>query len=230
MQVLHGSNVRVEIIELTKSGDFKDFGKGFYVTSIRKHAHQRAMQIAKENGGKAIVTEFKYYELYPERVGLSVKRFGFSKEWVEFVIMNRDREIAQPAHNYDIVEGPIANDRITRQIQKYIQGKISIDSLIEKLTYGESTHQICFFTVDSLYALEIVENKDFQFAVEDITDFIISSIIEDYEMQTSSAIKAFFSTNLYGQLSNADTLLWQKPWQEIYEMFKEEFNLAAKEK
>ena len=49
-------------------------------------------------------------------------------------------------------------------------------------------------------------------------------------MQTSSAIKAFFSTNLYVQLSNADTLLWQKPWQDIYEMFKEEINLTAKEK
>jgi len=230
MQVFHGSNVRVETIDLTKSGDFKDFGKGFYVTAVRKHARQRAIQIAKENGGKAIITEFKYYELYPERAGLSVKRLGFSKEWVEFVIMNRDREIAQPAHNYDIVEGPIANDRITRQIQKYIQGKLSIDTLIEKLTYGEPTHQICFCTIDSLYALEIIENKDFQFAVEDITDFIINSIMDDDEMQLSDAIKTFFSTNLYHNLSNADTLLWQKPWQEIYEMFNAEVNPVPKSK
>ena len=222
MQVFHGSNVRVETIDLAKSGDFKDFGKGFYVTKIRKHAHQRAMQIARENGGKAVVTEFKYYELYPERAGLSVKQFDISREWVEFIIMNRDREIAQPAHNFDIVEGPIANDRITRQIQKYIQGTISIDTLIEKLTFGEPTHQICFCTIDSLYALEIIENKDFLFTVEDMTDSIINSFIEDYETQESTAIKTFFATKLYEQLSNADTLLWQKSWQEIYEMLKKE--------
>jgi hypothetical protein len=222
MQVFHGSNVRVETIDLAKSGDFKDFGKGFYVTKIRKHAHQRAMQIAKENGGKAVITEFKYYELYPERAGLSLKQFNISREWVEFVIMNRDREIAQPIHNYDIIEGPIANDKITMQIQKYIQGKISIDTLIEKLTYSESTHQICFCTVDSLYALEAIENKDFLFAVEDITDSIISFFIGNYEMPESVAIKTFFSTNLYEQLATENTLLWQKPWQEIYEMFKAE--------
>lgn len=225
MQVFHGSNVRVETIDLAKSGDFKDFGKGFYVTKIRKHAHQRAMQIARESGGKAVITEFKYYELYPERVNLSLKRFNISKEWIEFVIMNRNREIAQPAHNYDIIEGPIANDKITRQIQRYIQGKISIDALIEKLNYGESTHQICFCTIDSLYALEIIENKDFLFAIEDITDSIINSFIEYYETQESVAIKTFFSTNLYEQLATESTLLWQKPWQEVYEMFKEELKI-----
>jgi len=223
MQVFHGSNVRVDTIDLAKSGDFKDFGKGFYVTKIRKHAHQRAIQIAKENGGKAVITEFKYYELYPERAGLSVKRFNISKEWVEFVMMNRDRGIAQPTHNFDIIEGPIANDKITRQIQKYIQGKFSIDTLIKKLTYGEPTHQICFCTIDSLYALEIVENKDFLFAVEDITDSIINFFIENNEIPESVAIKTFFSTNLYEQLATENTLLWQKPWQEIYEMVKEEF-------
>ena len=43
MKVYHGSDVRIEKIDLTKSGDFKDFGRGFYVTGIRKHAHQRAI-------------------------------------------------------------------------------------------------------------------------------------------------------------------------------------------
>jgi len=225
MRVFHGSNVRVDTIDLAKSGDFKDFGKGFYVTKIRKHAHQRAIQIAKENGGKAVITEFKYYELYPERAGLSIKRFNISKEWVEFVMMNRDREIAQPTHNFDIIEGPIANDKITRQIQKYIQGKISIDELIERLTYGEPTHQICFCTIDSLYALEIVENNNFLFAVEDITDSIISFFIENSGISESIAIKTFFSTNLYERLATEDTLLWQKSWQEIYEMFKKELKI-----
>jgi len=38
MQVFHGSNIRIEKIDLARSEYFKDFGRGFYVTGIRKHA------------------------------------------------------------------------------------------------------------------------------------------------------------------------------------------------
>ncbi|MDR0564347.1 MAG: DUF3990 domain-containing protein [Azoarcus sp.] len=45
MRVYHGSDILIEEIDLTKSGNFKDFGRGFYVTNIRKHAHSRALDI-----------------------------------------------------------------------------------------------------------------------------------------------------------------------------------------
>jgi hypothetical protein len=224
MQVFHDSNVRIEKIDLGRSEFFKDFGRGFYVTCIREHAYQRAADVTeRNNSGKPIVTEFSYMEAYPVTVGMNIKKFeNVSEEWVEFIMLNRNRRISHPAHTFDIVEGPIADDRMVIQIRLYEQAKISMEKLIEKLTYREPTHQICFCTLASLYALEIVENKDFQFAVEDITDSVINAFIEDCEKQESAAIKTFFSTNLYEQLSNSDTLLWQKPWQDIYEMFKEE--------
>ncbi|MCL2101076.1 MAG: DUF3990 domain-containing protein [Fibromonadales bacterium] len=76
MQVFHGSNIKIEKIDIAKSEYYRDFGRGFYVTKIRKHAKQRAVEtVKKQNSGKPIVTEFKYFEHYPE----TVKQFHFTK-------------------------------------------------------------------------------------------------------------------------------------------------------
>jgi len=227
MQVFHGSDVKIEKIDLTKSEFFKDFGRGFYVTNIREHAYQRAVDVANRNkSDKPVVTEFKYAESYPVTVGMNIKKFEtVSKEWVEFVMLNRNRHISHPAHTFDIVEGPIADDRMVVQIRLYTQGKISIETLIEKLTYRESTHQICFCTLASLYALEIIENNGFSSAIDDITEAILEAAVDEFEMGESEAIRKFYSSKSYKKLYDANTLLWQKPWQVIYEMFKDELKI-----
>jgi DNA-directed RNA polymerase subunit K/omega len=224
MQVFHGSNVRIEKIDLAKSEFFKDFGRGFYVTNIREHAYLRAVDVSKKRKtDKPIVTEFKYMEAYPVTVGMNVKKFeNVSKEWVEFIMLNRNRQISHPAHTFDIVEGPIADDRMVIQIRKYEQGKISIEKLIEKLTYREPTYQICFCTLAALYALELVDESEFRSATDNITETILETMVVDFKMTESTAIKTFYSSKSYESLSNADTLFWQKSWQEIYNILREE--------
>jgi len=108
------------------------------------------------------------------------------------------------------------------QIRKYEQGKISIEKLIEKLTYREPTYQICFCTLASLYALELVDESEFRSVTDNITETILEAMVVDFKMTESAAIKTFYSSKSYEMLSNADSLFWQKSWQEIYEMFKEE--------
>ncbi|MDR0605257.1 MAG: DUF3990 domain-containing protein [Bacteroidales bacterium] len=74
---------------MLKGREFLDFGRGFYVTNIHKHAHRRTIHIALENTSIPIVTEFEYLENYPANVGLNVKYFyEASKEWIDFVIMS----------------------------------------------------------------------------------------------------------------------------------------------
>jgi len=223
MKVFHGSNVKIESIDLSKSGSFKDFGKGFYVTNIQKHAIKRAIQMAEDFGGKPIVSELEYSENYAITAKLQLKKFDkHTVEWVNFVIMNRDKNVKHPAHSFDIVEGPIANDKMVVQIERYQKGKISIDELVERLTYIEPTHQICFCTAESLYALEFIEDSEQHFAIEDITDLIVEAIITDFSVDEEKAMNMFFTSLLYEKFVNVNTLLWQKPWQEIYEMFKAE--------
>jgi len=232
MQVFHGSDVKIEKIDLAKCEYFRDFGRGFYVTNIREHAYLRAMNIANRyNSGKPVVTEFKYAETYPITVGMNIRKFeNVSREWVEFIMLNRNRNISHPAHAFDIVEGPIANDRMVIQIRLYEQGKISIEKLIEKLTFREPTHQICFCTLASLYALELVEDEEFRSIIDDMTGTILEAAVTDFEMHESDAIKFFYSSKSYEKLSYEETLLWKKPWQEVYEMFKIEMQKIAKAK
>jgi hypothetical protein len=225
MKVYHGSDRRIEKIDLQKGRDSLDFGKGFYVTSIRKHAHQRALHIAEENGTQPVITEFDYRELYPESIGLNVKSFtGISKEWVDFIIMNRDINIRKPAHGYDIVEGPIADDWVTSQIGNYKRGKISLEQLLERLRYREETHQICFCTSDSLFAIEQVGFEDI-YNTEEISNSVVEALLADYDMDEKTAMDKFYQTNIYVQLADMDTGFYTKTWQEIYEMIKKELNL-----
>jgi len=226
MRVFHGSDVRIENIDLSKSEYFKDFGRGFYVTNIREQAYLRALDVAKRhNSDKPVITEYIYLEAYPVTVGMKLKKFeDVSREWVEFIILNRNRQISHPAHTFDIVEGPIANDKMVIQIRLYEQGKISIDKLIEKLTYRDPTHQICFCTLASLYALELVEDKDFLFTIDEITNNILERMVIDFSLLESVALKTLYSSKFYEELINSDSLLWKNTSEENYEMLRKELN------
>jgi len=49
MKVYHGSDIRIDTIDLSKSKPGKDFGRGFYVTKLRKQAEEMAKRIANWN-------------------------------------------------------------------------------------------------------------------------------------------------------------------------------------
>ena len=219
MRVYHGSDVRIDEIDLSKSGNFKDFGRGFYVTNILKHAQARAVNIAQINGSQPVVTEFEFIEQYPVTMGMKVKKFEtVSDEWVEFIVMNRNRRIAHPAHSFDIVEGAIADDWVTMQIDRYIKGKISAKKLIENIKFRELTHQICFCTTESLFALEAV-NDDKLFDIEDITNAVVKKLAIENNLNELDAMKLFFNSKTYENLINSEKT---KSPKEVYESIKSE--------
>jgi hypothetical protein len=143
MKVYHGSYIRIETIDLSQAEANKDFGKGFYVTNIQKHAKRWAERIAREHNAMPVITEFLFYETaYTDSI-YNVLRFSQPcRKWVEFVMMNRDPNIPKPAHSYDIVEGPIANDWVTSQIKLYEKGKISMETLTNTGSYLKPWQEI----------------------------------------------------------------------------------------
>lgn len=58
--------------------------------------------------------------------------------------MNRKNTSDTPAHPYDIVIGPIANDTVGVQIRRFIMGYISMERLIEELKY-RGNHSVQYF-------------------------------------------------------------------------------------
>ena len=50
MILYHGSNLKIEKIDLLKCRPYKDFGRGFYCTTIRKQAEFMAERVVRREG------------------------------------------------------------------------------------------------------------------------------------------------------------------------------------
>lgn len=120
MILYHGTNTDIESIDLSRSLNHKDFGKGFYLTDSRETAIRMAIKKTRLFGGKAtlIIYEFDESALHSD---LKVKVFPekATVEWFLFVDANRDRENQLPIHDYDIIIGPIADDGVVVQITRF---------------------------------------------------------------------------------------------------------------
>jgi hypothetical protein len=221
MKVYHGSHIEVSIIDLTKCESGKDFGKAFYVTKFREQAEHWAKRKGKENNTNGFITEYNFYENAFDKFHLNVLRFdSYSEEWLDFVVENRKPD-ASP-HDYDLVEGPVANDDITQRIFAYLDGKITKKDFLEELKFKyQPSHQIAFCTVASLQMLEWIKRESDIYKYT-ISDDITHSLVKDYSFTVEEAIDKYFSSNTYKQLTDETTGLYQKPSEYIYNMLKQE--------
>ena len=119
MILYHGSNISFDHIDLTKSLPNKDFGKGFYLSDNYEQAEEMAKFKVVISGGKVVVQSYQTEDAILENTTLKIKTFkAYTKEWAEFILANRNNHSDIPVHDYDIVYGPIANDKVGIQIRK----------------------------------------------------------------------------------------------------------------
>ena len=224
MIVYHGSYIEIKQIDLSKYQLHRDFGKGFYVTKFRQHAENWAQRKTRfKNNG--IISEFEFY--YSELVTLKCKTKQFKnydEEWLDFVVLNRNDKNPIPAHDYDIVEGPVADDKIQNRIIDYLNGDITKIDFLEELKWHEETHQICFCTVASLQFLKQMDNGKMVSKFSHIGEPIVEKLMIDFGFDEKTATDKFFSSNTFSKLSDTSNQLFQKTWQEVYEIFKTELN------
>lgn len=220
MKVYHGSCTEIAEIDLSKCEKNKDFGQGFYVTKNRKHAEEWAERIGNRNRTSGIVTEFEFGKyLYLEKDFNSLHFSDYSDEWLDFVVLNRNNRTDEPAHDYDYVEDPIADDKISRRIYDYLDGIVSKADFLNELKYHEPTHQICFCTVKSLQLISKPSRKPIS-AIETIVENIVVQLIEENNIDEENAINTFYNSDIFAQLADETTQLYLKSWQEIYEILK----------
>lgn len=224
MQVYHGSYMEILKIDLSKSRANKDFGRGFYVTKFFKQAENWAKIIGRKYHAEGIVTEFLFYERAFEDNRYKVLRFNkYDEKWLDFVILNRNPESVIQKHDYDIIEGPIADDKVANRIDDYLAGLIPKPDFLKELTHHEETHQICFCTVNSLQMLQKTDRKYFLYLAE-ISGPIMELLISERNINESLAADIFYTSATFAQLADKGTGLYLKPWTEIYEMLKKEID------
>ena len=133
MRLYHGSNVRINEIDLLKSKPFKDFGKGFYLSDNEMQAMEMAKFRSSISGGIPTVTAFEFDLISLESSDLKIMRFdSYSDEWLDFIISNRE---GKSIERYDYVYGPIADDKVGLQLRRYKDEVIDKIELLKRLKY-----------------------------------------------------------------------------------------------
>jgi hypothetical protein len=231
MKVYHGSYIEIETIDLSKGELQRDFGRGFYVTKLTEQAEYWATRKGNFNKTKGCVTEFTFYESAFATDYYKTLRFeDYTEEWLDFVILNRKNDSQNNAHDYDIVEGPVADDAIASRIVLFLKGGISKVDFIEDLRFKHAlSHQIAFCTEKSLAMLTKSWNK------VDLNEFTIDetitqSLIVDFNLSEQQALDLYFQSETYEQLIDETTKLHEKPWGDIYKLLLAEMNLKPNKK
>ncbi len=139
--VYHGSAMVVEKPNCGIGRDNLDFGKGFYVTDLRKQAERWAKSVAFKRDSDAIIN---VYELDREAILASYRCLIFTaydEQWLNFIVANRDGGSAYK--DYDYVEGGVADDRVIDTINLYIGGLLDMEAALKRLSLFQPNNQIC---------------------------------------------------------------------------------------
>ena len=158
MKLYHGSLEIVITPEIRKPNRTLDYGSGFYTTTSYDQALawvQRRMEEQKSEKGFVNIYELDASALE----GLKCLFFDSpTEEWVDFVMKNRTQR--GYVHDYDIVYGPVANDRVYAAFALYEGGILDKQSLIAELKTYKLVDQYLFHTSNALRALSFIEGKE----------------------------------------------------------------------
>lgn len=152
MKLYHGTNQDIEKIDLSVGLRHKDFGKGFYLTPDKKTATRMAQKKARLFGGTATLITYEMDDA-ALKSDLKVKIFPDKAcvEWLLFVDANRDRNVVEPIHDFDIVIGPIADDGVVLQLTNFREGIYSPEQAAAQLQDRYLDQQYFFGTEEALH-------------------------------------------------------------------------------
>ena len=216
MLLYHGSNQDFNAVDLSKSKDRRDFGKGFYTTTIKEQALQWGYNMFNRLGGDGI---FLYEFDFLPSADLSSKRFSeISDEWFGFILSNRT--IGGLQHNFDFIQGPVANDKIVLTITGFIDGLYTREEAMRRLRYSKANDQVSLHTEKAVLLLSLQDKRktscnkimyngqELNFLIMQKIEHIVNIITEKENIPFDSAYTGFSTSKTYRSLQNPATLLW----------------------
>ena len=156
MKLYHGSTVAVKNPSLNPGRPNADFGKGFYTTSSKEQAIRWAhIKKERENAAHAIVSVFEFDESNLNNPDWKIRQFtGADEPWLYFVTDCRKSR----KHDYDLVQGPVANDKVFTTVNLFESGVLSAEAAILQLKAYKTYDQLSFHTPQTLKTLHFVES------------------------------------------------------------------------
>lgn len=150
-ELYHGSLEIVEKPEIRKPNRTLDYGVGFYLTSSEEQAKSWIKRKLRNDITIGYLNIYEY-DSTKER-DFNVLQFESADEnWLDFVMANRmDSNFT---HNYDIVKGPVANDRVYASFALFEARLIDKQTLINELRTYKLVNQILIHTPKALECIK----------------------------------------------------------------------------
>lgn len=157
MRLYHGSTVEVRKPVISRGRPNTDFGKGFYATTSYEQAERWAhIRQQRDKTAKAVVSVYEFDDALLDDERFSVRHFiGADSEWLHFIVGCRNQTIH---HDFDMVMGPVANDRLYLTINMYENGELSEEAAIIQLKSYKLFDQLSFHKAYALRLLRFVES------------------------------------------------------------------------
>ncbi|MBR5970567.1 MAG: DUF3990 domain-containing protein [Lachnospiraceae bacterium] len=150
MIVYHGIIEEVRNPDVLHSFHALDFGKGFYVTSVKEQAERWARRKANICGHTQGIVNV--YQMKVEIEGWRHLAFGDDmSSWIDFVCDCRDGGIEYL--NYDLISGKVANDKVFRVVDMYHSGIWDKERALREIKVYPSYDQTAFITQNAIDAL-----------------------------------------------------------------------------
>lgn len=156
MKLYHGSTVAVRKPSLRPGRTNADFGKGFYTTSNFEQAVRWAhIKREREDGVRAVVSVYEFDETLLENTDWNIRKFtGADEAWLYFVTDCRKSR----GHDYDLVQGPVANDKVFTTVNLFESGVLSAEAAILQLRAYKTYDQVSFHTEKAIRMLKFIES------------------------------------------------------------------------
>ena len=163
MKLYHGSLIPVENPRIMEKEFYRplDFGTGFYTTTSFEQALRWVMIRLELDKSKdfGYVMSYDFNEAMILNAQLKVKKFeGVSSEWLHFVAENRLQGNVE--HGYDIVTGPVANDRVYTVLNLFEGGFIDEVNAMSRMKAHRLADQMLFHTEKALVALRYLSSQE----------------------------------------------------------------------
>ena len=154
MRLYHGSNVEVRKPSLRLGRKKTDFGKGFYTTTNAEQAeHWTTIKMDRARTGKKTVSVYDIDDALLTNPDIKIREFnGPDEAWLNFVVDSRKGV----EHDYDLVFGPVANDKVFTVVNLYESGVLDAQAAIAELKAYKTYNQLSFHTSRVIKALKYV--------------------------------------------------------------------------
>ena len=158
LKLYHASNVEVRKPSLLKSRKNTDFGRGFYTTTQKEQAeHWTSIKMDRAKKGRRVVSVFEVDETILSNLEFKIREFhGPDEAWLNFVVNSRKGI----EHDYDLVFGPVANDKVFTVVNLYESGVINATTAIAELKAYNTYDQLSFHTERVIKELRFVESYE----------------------------------------------------------------------